>query len=115
MIQAVQHFQRYTGVLSNSAIVNLELASKPTVLVENNAPVEEILANEITLPNQSHEDDSDYHKQKQRRTKSGRAIPNYSDQISEEESNVKGETHKKSKNNVGNVFEDQEESGGSNC
>ncbi|CAG8587140.1 15989_t:CDS:2 [Gigaspora margarita] len=115
IIQAVKHVQRYAGALSNSAIVNLELASKPTVLVEKNvseSPTEEVLANEITLPSQSHdEDDSDYHKQKQRRTKSGRAIPNYSDQISKEESNVIGETRERSKNNVDNVFEDQEESG----
>ncbi|CAG8784863.1 21787_t:CDS:2, partial [Racocetra persica] len=84
---------RYAGALSDSAIVTLELASKPTVLVEKNvseSPAEEVSANEITLPSQSHnENDSDYHKQKQRRSKSGKAIPNYSDQISEEENNIK--------------------------
>ncbi|CAG8784069.1 38229_t:CDS:10 [Gigaspora margarita] len=98
IVQAIKHVQHYAGVLSNSAIVNVELASKATEKDIGELPAGEVLTNEITLPSQSHyESDSDYHKQKQRRTKSGRAILNYSDQISEEESSIKGETRKRSK------------------
>ncbi|CAG8457763.1 15364_t:CDS:2, partial [Racocetra fulgida] len=107
VIQAVKHVQRYAGALCDSAIVTLKLASKPTVLVEK-----EVLDNEITLTSQSHdENDSDFHKQKRRRSKSGKTKPDYSDQMFEEENDFKVETRKRSRNNVDNVFEDQEELG----